>query len=164
MPPKVIAFDVFGTVFDLSDVDRSEVRAYVEHIKQPTWEPLNLPKHWETLPAHYDAPGALEMLRKKYMVVTLSNGPMRLLAELNKFNGLKWDAIIPLEMARVYKPNPIAYLLPAQLFDCDINEVMMVTANKDFGDIEAAKALGMQWFWIDRKNGGTIYDVVEALQ
>lgn len=34
---KVIALDVFGTVFDLSVVPRSEIKAYAEHIRRPDW-------------------------------------------------------------------------------------------------------------------------------
>ncbi len=37
MTIKALAFDVFGTVFDLNFVPREEIRAYVDHIKQPEW-------------------------------------------------------------------------------------------------------------------------------
>lgn len=163
MPPKVIAFDVFGTVFDLSGVDRSEVRAYVEHIKRPAWAPLELPEHWERLPAHADSRPALKLLRHKYQVVTLTNGPVRLVTKLSKHNGISWDMIIPIECEKVYKPNVLAYIFAADLMGVSGREVLMVTANKTFGDLEAAEELGMGSHWIDRENGGTIWDVAQRL-
>lgn len=162
MPPKVIAFDVFGTVFDLSGVNRSEVREYVDHIKQTDWAPLELPERWERLPAHDDAQ-AIRLLRQKHYVVALTNGPVRLITKLSKYNGISWDMIIPIECEKVYKPNKLAYIFAADLMGVSGREVMMVTANRTFGDIEAAAALGMQSYWIDRENGKTIWDLVEAL-
>lgn len=141
---EVIAFDVFGTVFDLSGVDREEVRAYVRHIRQPEWSPLRLPASWETLPAHPDAAEGIALLQRQFFVVTCSNGPLGLLARLSKRNGIVWDAIVPMELNRVYKPNPRAYLTVCEVLGVYSEEVTMVTANKDFGDLEAAAALGMK--------------------
>lgn len=142
--PSLIAFDVFGTVFDLSGVDRAEIAGYIRHIREPHWMPLELPKHWERLPAHPDAAEGIERLRSRYMVVTCSNGPLGLLAKLSKHNRISWDAIIPLELGQVFKPNPAAYLVMCNALDLPPSEVVMVTANRTFGDLEAASALGMQ--------------------
>lgn len=155
---KVIAFDVFGTVFDLAGVDRQEIRDYVHHIRQDTWEPLRLPKHWETLPAHPDAAEGISRLRKNYIVVTMSNGPLGLLTKLSKHNGIQWDAIMPLEIKRFYKPRPEAYLTVCDVLDVPPENVMMVTANKGFGDLEAAAALGMKPILI-RDPGGDFNDI-----
>jgi len=141
---KVIAFDVFGTVFDLSGVPRAEIRAYARHIRQPEWSPLKLPASWERLPAHPDAAEGISRLREKFLVVTCSNGPLGLLARLSKFNGISWDAIIPLELNKVYKPDHRAYLTVCSVLGAPPAEVAMVTANKEFGDLEAAMALGMR--------------------
>lgn len=140
----VIAFDTFGTVFDLSGVDRQDIRDYAHHIRQPEWSPLHLPASWEKLPAHPDSREGIERLRQRFMVVTCSNGPLGLLAKLSKHNGISWDAIIPLELNRVFKTNPRAYLTVCEVMGVEPSDVLMVTANKDFGDIEAAHALGMQ--------------------
>lgn len=156
---KVIAFDVFGTVFDLSGVDREEIRAYAHHIRKPEWSPLHLPRSWETLPAHPDAAMGIKWLREKYLVVTCSNGPLGLLSRLSKHNNVSWDAIIPIEMKKVYKPNPRAYLTVCDLLNVNPDEVMMVTANKDFGDLEATDALGMQPMLI--RNPGTPKTIIE---
>ena len=142
---KVIAFDVFGTVFDLSKAAREEIVAYGHHIRQPEWSPLHLPTSWEKLPAHSDSASGIALLREKgYLVVTCSNGPLGLLAKLSKHNRISWDAIIPLELNRVFKPNPRAYLTVCEVMGIQPREMMMVTANKDFGDLEASGALGMK--------------------
>ncbi len=140
---KVIAFDVFGTVFDLSSVPKQEKIDYITHIRKPEWSPLVLPKSWETLPAHPDAAEGIRLLRHDYYVVTCSNGPLGLLAKLSKHNKIEWDAIIPLELNKVFKTNPRAYLTVCEVMGVQSQEVMMVTANKSFGDIEASSALGM---------------------
>ncbi len=103
---KVIAFDVFGTVFDLSSVDKRDIKAYIDHIRRPTWQPLVLPEYWETLPAHPDAAEGIARLRKKFTVVTCSNGPLHLLTKLSKHNSISWDAIVPLELNRVSNRIP----------------------------------------------------------
>lgn len=145
---KVIAFDTFGTVLNMDGVPREELKAYGQHIKKPKWEPLVLPKSWETLPAHSDSKQGIDMLRQKYMVVTCSNGPLGLLAKVSKYNDIHWDAIIPLELNKVFKPNLAAYMTVCEVLDVEPQEVAMVTANKTFGDLEAAESLGMMPYYI----------------
>jgi 2-haloalkanoic acid dehalogenase type II len=145
---KVIAFDVFGTVFDLSGVDRQELRDYAHHLSKPEWSPLHLPKSWEHLPAHSDSAKGISKLREKFIVVTCSNGPLGLLTKLSKNNGIQWDAIIPLEMNKVFKTNPRAYMTVCETMEVEPSEVMMVTANEKFGDLEASAKLGMTPMWI----------------
>lgn len=140
---KVIAFDLFGTVFNLSAVDRQEIRDYADHIRKPEWEPLTLPASWEHLPPFPDSAEGIAKLRKEFFVVTCSNAPLGLTAKLCKNGGIQFDAIIPLELNRVYKTNPRAYMTVCEVLGVPPQDVMMVTANKTFGDIEASGALGM---------------------
>lgn len=156
---KVIAFDVFGTVFDLSVAPHQEIKDYAKHIRQPEWAPLHLPKSWETLPAHKDSAKGIAMLREQFIVVTCSNGPLGLLTKLSKYNNVSWDAIIPLELNKVFKPNPKAYLTVCEVLDILPSEMMMVTANKDFGDLEAASKLGMQAQLI--RGSSEVKDIIE---
>jgi HAD superfamily hydrolase (TIGR01493 family) len=162
---KVVAFDVFGTVFDLAGVDREEIRAYVEHIRQPQWEPLTLPESWKQLPAFSDAPTGIRRLRTlgHCIVVTCSNGPISLLVELSRKAGIEWDFMIPLEVERVYKTNPRAYMLICDILKVSPHEVMFVTANENFGDIEAANSLGMKTALIRGETGKTIIELAESL-
>jgi 2-haloacid dehalogenase len=163
--PRVVAFDVFGTVFDLSSIDRQEVRDYVQHIRQEPWRPLQLPAHWERLPAYPDAAEGIERLRKNFVVVTCSNGPLGLLAKLSKHNGILWDAIIPLELNRVYKPKPRAYLTVCEVLNVQPADVLMVTANRTFGDLEASRGLGMAAQLIRDGDGPkTIIALAESLE
>ncbi len=141
---KVVAFDVFGTVFDMSSVNRQELKYYAEHISKPLWEPLKFSKSWETIPAHSDSKAGISKLRENFIVVTCSNGPLGLLTKLSKYNGISWDAIIPLELNKVFKPNLAAYMTVCEVLNIEPRDMIMVTANKDFGDIEAAIELGME--------------------
>jgi 2-haloalkanoic acid dehalogenase type II len=140
---KIIAFDVFGTVFNLDKIPTEEINYYGNHIRQQPWQPLNLPNSWQNIPAHPDAAEGIAILRQHYQVITLSNCPMKLLTKLSKNNHISWDAIIPLESYQIYKPNPKAYQIAIQLMDEHPNNIMMVTANPTFGDIEQATNLDM---------------------
>jgi FMN phosphatase YigB (HAD superfamily) len=139
---KIIAFDVFGTIFNMDKIPSSELDYYANHIKQP-WQPLNFPQSWENIPAHPDAAEGIAILRQSYQVVSLSNCPMSLLIKISKKNHITWDAIIPLESYKVYKPNFIAYQIACNILRENPNNIMMVTANPTFGDIEQAQKLGM---------------------
>lgn len=149
---KLIAFDTFGTVFDLSQVPRTDLKAYNEHIHKPDWSPISFPQHWNDLVAHPDAAEGIERLREEYTVVTLSNGPLGFLTRLSKKRGITWDAITPLEMFKVFKPHPYAYLALIDVYGYQPNEIMMCTANEHFGDLEGSKALGMTPMLIKRDN------------
>ena len=166
MRASVLAFDCFGTVFDLSGVDRAEIRAYVDFVRQPEWHPLTLPDHWLTLPAHPDSAEGIRRLRnggdRGLFVVTCSNAPLGHLAVMSKAAGIEWDAIIPLELNRVYKPQPKAYLTVCEVLGCEPSDVMMVTANEQSGDLEAARALGMEAMLIRGEKGPkTIIELAE---
>lgn len=140
---KVIAFDVFNTVVDLSSVPRQEVIEYAHHIRKPEWSPLTLPKSWESLPAFPDSLEGLRLLSPRFEIVTCSNGSLPMLYRLSRRNGIQWSTIVPLEINRVYKPNPAAYMTVCEVCGVEPHEVAMVTANKDFGDLEASQSLGM---------------------
>lgn len=149
---KVIAFDVFGTLTDMSAVPRSELRAYGEHISEPYWSPLHLPESWQTLPLWPDVKPGLNKLRKHFQVVTLTNAPLHFQTALWKHHDYQLDAMVPLESRYVYKPNLRAYGVLFELLRVEPKEVMMVTANKRFGDLEASRKLGMHPAFINRED------------
>jgi HAD superfamily hydrolase (TIGR01493 family) len=156
---KVFAFDVFNTIFSLDDVPRQEIKDYARHIKLPEWQPLILPKSWETLPARPDCKEGLDLLRGKFVVVTCSNGPVEMLRKLSQHNNIEWDGYIPIEANKVFKPNPKAYMTICEYCNVQPHEVAMVTANETFGDLEASAALGMTPILI---RGGSQYkDVID---
>jgi 2-haloalkanoic acid dehalogenase type II len=144
---KVIGFDCFNTVFDMSSIPRESVANYVSgslDCKDESWRPLYLPAEWYKLKAHPDAAPGIKSLRSKYIVTTMSNGPVELLSHISRANNISWDLITPIELLKVYKRNPEAYLTLCDLFRVHPTEVMIVTANPTFGDVEAAEKLGMQ--------------------
>lgn len=162
--PKVIAFDLFGTVFDLSGVDRDEVRAYVEHVRKPKWSPLELPESWKELPAFPDAATGIWRLIQKFQVVTLSNAPQELQVDLLHNARIGFHYLVPLERFHVYKPNPRAYMAACVQLETDPADILMVTANEDFGDLEGAKAVGMESMLIRSGDGPkTIIELAELL-
>lgn len=140
----VIAFDLFGTVFDMRYAPSEEIKAYAEHIRKPEWSPLRLPTAWQSMPAFSDSCDGIDRLRDDFCVVTCSNAPLGLQIALCKHAGIQFDGMIPLELSRVFKTNPRAYLTICDVMDVAPSRVLMVTANKTFGDLEASSSLGMQ--------------------
>lgn len=149
MESLLIAFDLNNTVFDLSSRPRGEIAAYAQHLelyrRHGKWLPWAYPEEWETLPAHQDAAEGIAALRAAgHRCVTMSNNPLPLQIAQSKHNGIEWDGMVPLEARRVYKTDPAAYMLACLLWRVPPSAVMMVTANKGFGDLEVAGALGMR--------------------
>ena len=155
---QLICFDVFGTVFDMSTVSKESIRSYVDHVKSNSWEPIDL-SGWANIKAHPDACSGISLLRTEFQVVTLSNGPMKLLTKISKSNNISWDAIIPIEAYEVYKPNPDAYKIACQLMGIPPENTLMVTANPTFGDIEGAAKNGISSQIIRHKGGPQ--DIIE---
>lgn len=144
---KVLAFDCFGTVFDMSSVDRSEISDYVRESKGKSgisWSPLNLPRSWYQLRAHPDSAEGIRMLRSKYICVALSNGPVDLITEISRSAGIDWDLIVPIQLIKTYKDHIDAYRVLFDLYPYEAGEFAMITANPGFGDVEAASSLGMK--------------------
>jgi 2-haloalkanoic acid dehalogenase type II len=156
----IIPFDVFGTVFNMNSIPKTEVRNYVNHVRDSVWKPLKLPVSWRNLEPHPDAAEGIARLREEHTVVTLSNGPVELLVHLSRCAGIEWDMIVPLEMIKVYKPYIKAYDFLPKLFHT--NDILMVTANPKFGDIEAANTLG--WKSVVIRNGGFPNNILELDQ
>lgn len=161
---KVIAFDCFGTVFDMSQVNREEISAYVKASRNKAgndWNPLSLPEHWKTIPAHADSVEGIKLLRKDRICVALTNGPVHLITEMSRNAGIDWDLIVPIELWQVYKPQPRAYEMLLSLYpQYKPQDFCMVTANATFGDIEAATQLGMQ-SWLIRDEAGFTKDIID---
>jgi len=142
--PKVIAFDLFGTLFDMSSTTQGEREFYTDQTKVLPWIPLTLPETWRTLPVFPDVRDGIKSLRRHCAVVTLSNAPMSHQIDMLVNAGLGVDGIIPLESRNVYKPNPWAYYVAADIMGVHPSSMMMVTANRKFGDLEQSIAAGMK--------------------
>lgn len=140
---KVIAFDNFGTVYDFSEVPRDEVREYIRQVRRDEWAPLDLPASWEDVKAFPDSAEGIAKLRERFMVVTCANGSLGMLARMAKKNGIQWDAIVPLEIVKAYKPDPKTYQLVADAFGVRPDQVLIVTGNEGSPDITEPRKLGM---------------------
>lgn len=163
---RVFAFDIFGTLVSMEGVPREELEEYGEHIRKPEWSPLELPYWWRRLRSFPDVGRGFDRInasRPTPRIVTLSNAPAEFQADLWIWNSHVRDYIdlvVPLEMMQVFKPNIEAYKSLFRLFpDIKPEEFCMVSANKHFGDIEAARSLGMKAVLIRGDTGIDVSDL-----
>ncbi|TAM49087.1 MAG: haloacid dehalogenase type II [Burkholderiaceae bacterium] len=119
---------------------------HVTHLTEAQKRHLN--KAWHRLDAWPDVIGGLRRLKSKYMICTLSNGNLGLLADMAKRAGLPWDCILSAEVFKKYKPDPATYLGVAKVFDVVPEDVMLVAAHHD--DLAAARACGLKTAYIER--------------
>jgi 2-haloacid dehalogenase len=103
---------------------------------------------WRRLKPWPDSVEGLTRLKKKYIIAPLSNGNIALMANLAKFGGLPWDAILGAELAKHYKPDREVYISAAYYLDLKPEEVMMVAAH--VGDLQAARSCGLRTGFIYR--------------
>ncbi|MFT5366803.1 MAG: 2-haloacid dehalogenase [Candidatus Latescibacterota bacterium] len=103
---------------------------------------------WHRLDPWPDSVGGLLRLKSKFLIATLSNGNVSLLANMAKYGGLPWDCILSAELAHHYKPDPETYLTAAAFLSCEPQEVMMVAAHQ--GDLRAAAKVGMKTAFVMR--------------
>ena len=157
---KCIAFDCFGTVFDMSNVPREEIAAYVAHVRKNDFTPYEFPKSWWSLKSHPDCKEGIEMLQGQGLFcVALSNGDADLVDTVAEQNGIYFHYVIDLVGHRVYKPHVDAYRTIQKDLGYKPSATLMVTANPTFGDIEGAAAIGMQSQVI--RNPGTPATIIE---
>jgi 2-haloacid dehalogenase len=109
-------------------------------------EELNLA--WDRLPAWPDVREGLQRLKSRYVIGPLSNGNTALLVNMGKNAGLPWDVVVGLDLLRVYKPDPAAYLGAASVLRLHPGEVMLVAAHN--GDLAAARAAGLATAFVPR--------------
>ncbi|MFD0850627.1 haloacid dehalogenase type II [Actinomadura adrarensis] len=103
---------------------------------------------WHRLPAWDDAIQGLRRLRRRFVVTALSNGGFALLTNLVKAASLPFDCIVSADLARVYKPAPLAYLTAAELLDVAPDQVLMVAAHR--WDIDGAREAGLSTAFLER--------------
>lgn len=109
---------------------------------------VHLNRVWHRLKPWPDSVRGLKRLKKGYIIGTLSNGNVSLLANMAKYSGLPWDVIFSAELFHHYKPDPETYLGAAALLGLKPSEVMLVAAHKD--DLLAAKKCGLGTAFIPR--------------
>lgn len=161
---KCVAFDCFGTVFDMSGISKQEISDYVKHVKSENFTPYNFPDSWYNLKAHLDSAKGISLLQEMGIYcIALSNGSFDLIQKISEENNIKWDFIINLVKHRVYKPNPDAYITVEIDTGFKPEQTLMVTANPTFGDIEGSELIGMKSQVIRHGPPDTIIDLANLL-
>lgn len=103
---------------------------------------------WEQLPPWPDSVPGIAAIRRQMIVAPCSNGSIALMTRLARFGGLPWDCILGADVARAYKPDPLAYRLSVAALRLAPDEVVMVAAHNS--DLEAARAEGLRTAFIPR--------------
>jgi len=127
-------------------LDEILVRFAVSSLNEDQKQDLN--RVWHRLDPWPDSVEGLTRLKSRYLICTLSNGNLGLLANMAKNAGLPWDCILSAEVFRKYKPDPATYLGVAEVFDRPPAEIMMVAAHQE--DLAAARACGLKSAYIER--------------
>jgi 2-haloalkanoic acid dehalogenase type II len=81
---------------------------------------------WHRLHGWPDSTKGLELLKKKFIIGTLSNGNVRLLVDMAKFAKLPWDVIFSGDLLKAYKPNSKMYLGACEYLQLPPEKVGMV--------------------------------------
>ena len=108
----------------------------------------DLNRAWHRLSPWSDVVNGLTELKRTCVISTLSNGNMRLLVDLAKFEHLPWDCVLSTEMFGTYKPDPEVYLGAARMLEVEPSEAMMVAAHAY--DLDGAAAAGLQTAYVFR--------------
>jgi 2-haloacid dehalogenase len=103
---------------------------------------------WHRLDPWPDVVTGLTRLKRRLMLITLSNGNVRLMVDMAKRAGLPWDAILGAEVSGFYKPTPQSYDRTAELLQLQPSECMMVAAHPS--DLAAAATRGFRTAYVHR--------------
>jgi 2-haloacid dehalogenase len=133
---------------DLHRLILDEILVQFEVTNLTEQQKRHLNKIWHRLDAWPDSVEGLTILKSRYMICTLSNGNLGLLANMAKHAGLPWDCILSAEIFKKYKPDPATYLGVAEVFDVTPDQVMLVAAHHD--DLAAARTCGLRTAYIER--------------
>jgi 2-haloacid dehalogenase len=103
---------------------------------------------WHKLRPWPDSVEGIGMMKKKYVVATLSNGNVALLINMAKNSGIPWDHCFSGETFHHYKPDPESYLGVVDSMYLKPHQVMLVAAHN--GDLKAAQKCGLSTGFVHR--------------
>jgi len=103
---------------------------------------------WHRLDPWPDAAEGIARLKRKYVVVTLSNGNIALTVDLIRHGKLPFDTVLGAEVARQYKPHRQAYLTTVSLLQLQPSQVLMVAAHNS--DLRGATRAGLRSAFVVR--------------
>src|SRR5580704_1616549 len=128
--------DVLGELFDENGLGGSAE------------ERQAIAERWHQLDAWPDFAAALRRLRRHHICVSFTILSLSLIVDVSRRNGIDWDAVIPCEMLRVYKPLPDAYRRAAALLAVEPREILMVACHNF--DLDAARGVGYRTAFVRR--------------
>ena len=105
---------------------------------------------WHKLYPWKDSVKSLNVLQKKYVTCSLSNGNINLQKNLFKYAGLNFNFIFSAEHFKKYKPHPSVYLGAASNLGVNPKDCFLVASHKS--DLQAANKLGFNTILINREN------------
>lgn len=91
---------------------------------EPLIQEINLV--WHRLHGWEDTTKGLGLLKKKYIIGTLSNGNARLLIDMAKYTSLPWDVVFSGDLLKAYKPNGRMYLGACEFLQLPPGKVAVV--------------------------------------
>jgi len=103
---------------------------------------------WHRLDPWPDTVEGLTRLKRKFPIVSLSNGSVAMMIGMSRHGGLPWDAILGAEFAGHYKLHPQAYLRTAEALAIAPSELCLVAAHHF--DLAAGRACGLMTAYVDR--------------
>jgi 2-haloacid dehalogenase len=103
---------------------------------------------WHRLDPWPDAVAGLTRLKRRFPIVTLSNGNIALMLDMARRAGLPWDTILGAEVSGHYKPDAEAYLATARQLAIRPDELCLVAAHHS--DLSAARTAGLLTAYVDR--------------
>jgi 2-haloacid dehalogenase len=103
---------------------------------------------WHELDAWPDFPAALRRLRRRSPCVSFTMLSLSLVIDVSRRNAIDWDAVIPCEMLRVYKPHSDAYRRAAAFLAVEPHEILMVACHNF--DLDAARGVGFRTAFVRR--------------
>ena len=172
---KVVAFDLFGTVFDPQSVHERDREIYIHALKHWRTHRQYIPLHpvsidsFTRMQPYPDAKQGIAWLREmKFKVVAASNIHSLVTDSASFIQNIRWDGIMPYERMEIYKPDLAAYAAICDAAKCLPSEVLFVTGNHgphSIGDDTEPLKIGMQTAKIRRDSPiQTIIDLAATLQ
>lgn len=103
---------------------------------------------WHRLTPWPDSVAGLALLKRHFIIASLSNGHVALQVNLAKHTGFPWDMIFAADMFKHYKPDTEVYLGACAYLGLEPHQVMLAASHNE--DLTAARALGLQTGFIIR--------------
>jgi len=103
---------------------------------------------WHRLDPWPDSVAGLLRLKRRFPIVTLSNGNIALIVAMARRAGLPWDAVLGAEVSGHYKPERQAYLATAAALDVPPGRLLHVAAHHS--DLAHARAVGLMTAFVAR--------------